>query len=532
MDNKKMKLAGGIFAVYIGIISFFLERLWFDMGSVATHRSAYFLAKAILIIGAYLLFVTIYTFKSSVMFRRILIIYLSLMFLMLLITWPGIWRWDEFFVLDGSKYFVYNSYQHYFTSLFYMASLMIFPFPAGVVIVQILIISVLVGVIIFQLNRHVIKNERLSYLLLIPFLFFPVIDSNLYPLRASLYAFAEVLFLLFLAISAIRIKSENYKISNIMCGSYILLSIVLAVWRSEGLYYAIVAPVIFCVIFHKQMHVIKKIIVFATIVCGSMLLSGYQNRLLYDSIGNQNTIISTLPYIEYVIHDETITGKETELIGKIDKVIDLDVLEEQGGGAIWDSSVSLIREDYTDSEYSEYLKSYASLVFKHLYSFARVQVPVILQANGLKLGTQYVEHTENLFSCEGVYASENVQNIFFGQALTKPIFPGLRRNVVIVLEALLVNDSLIMRLVHRVMYNALIPMLFLFVAMICCLKERNIILGILFGFPLFRAVILAGTIPGSAFMYWYSIYLVGYIYIFVVLLRFLEQRKHLLGRSG
>ncbi|RKD34840.1 hypothetical protein [Lacrimispora algidixylanolytica] len=528
MENKtKAEVAGGLFAIWVGIVSFFAERLWFDMGSVSNHRGAYVFSKILLMTGAYLFFITLRMFKNRVLFRRVFIMYFLFMFLMLLITWPGIWRWDEFFVLDASKYFTYNSYQHYFTSLFYMASLMLFPFPAGVVIMQILIVSVLTAVFVEQINRYLFHNKKIGLLCVIPFLFFPVIDSNLYPLRCSLYAFLEVGLMLFLIISIERLKDVEYKISNKICIGYVSVSIILAVWRSESFYYAMVAPIVFWIVFKKRVNVIKRVIVFFVIFVSSIILSKYQNTLLHDNIGVQNTVISTLPYIEYVVCDKELKIEEAKALETIDKVIDLEILEEKGRGIIWDSSVNLIRVEHTKEAYDKYLKAYAKLVFKHLYSFAKVQVPVVLQANGLKLGTQYVENTENLFSGEGVYVSENLQTTFYNQDLNRSIFPNLRKNVIIVMETLLIKDSFFMKIAHRVTYNAIIPMFFLMGIMGSCLKKRKFLLGILCGLQLLKAVILAGTIPGSAFMYWYSIYLIGYLAIFICLIRLFQVRREL-----
>jgi hypothetical protein len=317
-----------------------------------------------------------------------------------------------------------------------------------------------------------------------------------------------------------------------VCIGYVSVSIILAVWRSESFYYAVVAPIVFWIVFRKRVKVIKRVIVFCVIFVGSMILSRYQNTLLHDNIGVQNTVISTLPYIEYVIYDKELKNEEAKALEMIDKVIDLEILEEKGRGIIWDSSVNLIRVDYTKEAYSKYMKAYAELVFKHLYSFAKVQVPMVFQANGLKLGTQYVENTENLFSGEGVYASENLQMVFYNQDLNRSIFPELRKNVIIVMETLLIKDSFFMKMAHRVTYNAIIPIIFLMGIMGGCLKKRKFLLSVLCGLQLLKAVILAGTIPGSAFMYWYSIYLIGYLAIFICLIRLFQVRRGGLDESN
>ena len=62
--------------------------------------------------------------------------YMLFMMLLLLLTWPGIWRMDEFGILSSSVQLFPHFWQNYITSVFYILALMLLPFPAGVVIVQ------------------------------------------------------------------------------------------------------------------------------------------------------------------------------------------------------------------------------------------------------------------------------------------------------------------------------------------------------------------------------------------------------------
>lgn len=181
--------------------------------------------------------------------------------------------------------------QHYLTSIFYIIALMLFPFPAGVVILQILLISFITTYIISGLNRYFIKNEKLAYLLLIPFLLPPVIDSNLFPLRMSLYAFLEILFLGMIVFEWEKRRNfyeseESKKIPLVFLCYFIIISVLLAVWRLEAFYYIIAAPSIFIIFFREYSNLLQKIIVAAAIILISTAGIKIQNNLLLSTWGD------------------------------------------------------------------------------------------------------------------------------------------------------------------------------------------------------------------------------------------------------
>ena len=63
----------------------------------------------------------------------------------LLIVWPGIWGNDDLAVLSLARTLQPNSWQHFLTSGAFILSLMFVPMPGGVVLVQNLLISAIVG---------------------------------------------------------------------------------------------------------------------------------------------------------------------------------------------------------------------------------------------------------------------------------------------------------------------------------------------------------------------------------------------------
>ena len=77
--------------------------------------------------------------------KRVAFGYFLLMLVLLLLTWPGIWRMDEFGILTSAVQLFPHFWQNYITSVFYIYALMLFPFPAGVILVQIICISLIIA---------------------------------------------------------------------------------------------------------------------------------------------------------------------------------------------------------------------------------------------------------------------------------------------------------------------------------------------------------------------------------------------------
>jgi len=86
--------------------------------------------------------------KADRRFVKFTLIYFGINLLLLLLVWPGIWRMDEFGILSNAVRLQPVFWQNYLTSLFYVFSLMLLPFPSGVIIVQMAVCSLVVGYIL------------------------------------------------------------------------------------------------------------------------------------------------------------------------------------------------------------------------------------------------------------------------------------------------------------------------------------------------------------------------------------------------
>ena len=158
---------------------------------------------------------------------------------LLLLTWPGIWRMDEFGILNSATMLLPVFWQNYLTSLFYVFSLMLIPIPSGVIIVQCALISLIVGYVV---NVFVKNWGRLGLLAFVPCLFLPVLDSDLSPMRMSIYGFLE-LFLLVL------LWEKKKSFADRGWGFLCILVAVVTAWRTEAVYYFVMFPLLLVILY-------------------------------------------------------------------------------------------------------------------------------------------------------------------------------------------------------------------------------------------------------------------------------------------
>lgn len=523
MNRKKYMLSITI-ALYFWVASFFLERLWFDIGYIKLTNKVYVVSKIMLLVILMVIsFTSIYIInkleRNSIYFQffiKIFILYFAIMFLILLLTWPGIWRWDEIWILNGSQYFQLNSYQHFLTSYFYIISLMMIPFPAGVVISQIIVISLIIACVIVLINKYFISSRKICYLLLIPFMFFAVIDSNLYPIRSTLYAYIELLFI----ISVISIyKKHNTDKKDLEWKEiifFILLTIILAVWRTEGFYYAILGPIILLVFFWKNSFFTKKVVLVLLIFSLACLGKHYQDQLSSKAIGDQNIVISCLNYIEYVINNEKLANGSKNHLNKIEKVINLKVLKEKGQAVIWDSKMNLLKTgEYTRTDFKKFELAYIKMVISNPIEFIKCQKNKFLIANGIIKGEQFIEDPSMMYHPESeIYNNDSVKEAFYNKSLNWASSVKIRTSIIRFIEHKNKNG-----------YNGIIPMIALIFNVVYFLKKKYFKIAFLLCLPIIRIPLIFSTSPGSSFMYYFSIYIIGYFTLFVFIGRKLERAQ-------
>lgn len=527
-----------IIALLHWVISFFTDTIIFNyvkwdtssMTGVVKMMITYGckLAFLLLLIGLYCgLYAIIKSYKRNRKVRKWVqfsAFYLLLMLLLLLLTWPGIWRMDEFGILKSARELYPLFWQNYLTSAFYIMGMMLVPIPAGVIILQIILIAAIVGFLLTMADTWS-NHSKWTYLMYIPFLMLPVLDSNLYPMRMSVYAFLELLWVAVLYDMAISKQTITKK--RILLTA--LLGAVITVWRTEAIYYVIAAPIIVIVLLYKKLgrKQIKQFIL--SFLLFTLILGIPQQVGNKMTSGDQYEITSLILPITPLVEQAHVNGDTTEL-SAIDKVLNTELLlqgYEAGdtGIQIFWSHSDLVRTGYTGSDYKQFKKAYNRLISKYPSVFLKERVETFANSNNL------LSNTTEIFTADW---SPNYPYFRENYKANIPVSNEMRSAVIKFIECRNQDDYESLNSFYPVFYNFLLPLAFLFVLFLVLLAKRKWGYALLLGGVGAKVPLIFLTAPSRLFMYYYSIYVIGYAVFFFGILKFLTKTnlgKRLTGNN-
>ena len=530
--KQKVHGIATVIAILHWLSSFFTDKLIFEyaLWEVGTTGNGIKdVIKTILAIGtkAIWLFVLIllwnklfsYIKKREFGVLRYALIYFVIEWILLILVWPGIWRMDEFGVLNASLQLMPHFWQNYLTSIWYVFSLMLFPFPSGVILVQCGIIALIVGYLLNLIEqKKIFKHGWMIYLCFTPFLLLPVLDSNLYPVRLGIYAFLELLM-----IGLLYFKQDDPQ-EKIPFGLLIIGALVTVI-RAEAIYYVLVFPIVLILFFrtrNKKPEIIKWILIYVgfTLLLWTPQKIGesFQSKDKYDIT---SMILPLVPMVE-----EASTKPEcASLLDEIDKVLDVDSLLEgarqnKSGISIFWSNENLVREEYTKKDYATFKAAYYKLILKCPTAFFKERTKTFLESQDL------LEDTTTLFSSSG-----NANHEKFRQyPLAMPISKDLRNQVISILELREFGKYDHKLKGYSILYSVQIPLLFLICLGFLLVWKKKWKEACLIGAVCIKGVLVFLTAPSRLFMYYYPIYLVGVAVGGFVLFRAIDQHSLLFER--
>ncbi|MCR5282015.1 MAG: hypothetical protein K6E18_01485 [Lachnospiraceae bacterium] len=594
----KANKAAVICALIHYLIGFFTDRLIFQYVVFDTSDRLQTL-KSIETIGVKVIYLLLLLFlwqglfwfftKADVLFRRIAIGYFILNVLFLILTWPGIWRMDEFGILSSATHLYPNFWQNYLTSVFYIYALMLIPVPAGVILCQQAVISLMVSHIICMAiedadrdrsalwktvensseklpdnspggsvgpdgQSRMIGNKNAGFpsksvlLLIIPFVMFPVLDSSLYPMRVSIWAFLELTVLsssYFLykqrrreesaakskdpaSSDAKKLTEEDKKLSDdfsttsvLGCGksaNYIavicVMAAVLAVWRAEAIYYLIFFPALLVLIAKDRkaaalkreilLFLIAFVILFVPQKVGEKITSGSQYEL--------TSMVLPLTELIRTAHENK-DQEDAALLAQIDRVIDTDLVvseagrEKNGIQLFW--SEPGFQRTYQDEDFAACKAAYRQLIIKYPMVFIKERWTTFLDSSDLLMDTtQLFRDTENA----------NYRQ-FRTYPLSGPILEQVRTAAVCFLEQRRpgrYNEKLPWA---DAVYSVIPPLVLAALLWILLAGRKKWAACFWILCSVIKVPLVFLTAPSRLFMYYYPVYLFGYCVIFYVIFR-------------
>ena len=442
--------------------------------------------------------------KDSVAVQRILYggIYGIVLTVILILVWPGIWRTDEFGILGnvvaGQMYW----WQHFLTSVFYMLSFMLLPFPTGVILVQIVIVSAGVGYFV-QTIGDMLGLKKWKALLYLPFILPPVILFQLYPMRLTLYAMLEIVLVCFLLERVKHNKDFSWKDMFFLVAATVLLSN----WRSEGIYYIVLLPVIVFVVIKGKKQYKKYMFYLVSTTIGFVAVWMFQSNGLKTERNDAYEITayaqSLVPLMNKAYEDGDSDGLAVvDHVVSVEEILQATKEGKNGIECFW--SGYMTSKEYTDDQFADFKKQYVTWICKYpdIYMKERLQ--------------NFLTSYEQTNPTDNLKDETNIPFVYFLMMFshTEPLFPEIRAMLIHFME-------------HKIWYANWIPILALAVMFFYQLR-RNKIAALLIFSILVRVPLVFLTAPDNYFMYYYSMYVAGNIailYMILCLMRKIKKKK-------
>lgn len=453
---------------------------------------------------------------------RISAVYLLFMMVFFILIYPGHWVHDEFIVLNSVKNYSLFAWQNYFTNIYYTFCLYIIPTGVGIVLLQNIFISLVIGYIIGGL-KEVFKNKKLWYFLFLPFILFPIVINNLYPLRLTIYSYIELLFIGRLILLHFKVIKINNPYLELFINSALITIIVF--WRSEAFYYLLLLPfiVIQLGIFNKQS--IKKLTTYCKIIPAIIvILTGYAINQ-YTSNPDYNLPVLATPLSTMV--QKPLKGKNIQQdLNVIDQTLDLSVLKEHPSceeSPLWYGA----KRPTAPINRSALYKSFIYVVANNPASFIKNRTCTFLADNSFTSTNNLpiVGLYDNVKSIDAMNASSEFMYFTETNYASTPISQNIRNIFTKIL--LMVDGNGKMTPLGHVLWNSIPAILLIILSLIYCIVNRKKFWIFIICLILARVIMLFLTSPARYFMYYLPVYMNGYFVVMVLLLKYIDGKlKH------
>ena len=425
--------------------------------------------------------------------------YFAFMSIFWLLTWPGIFKGDEFYVIQSAKNFTLSGGQSGLTSIFYIVSLLFFPSMATITFVQLLIICTIFAVLIHDMNE-IVSGKR-KYLLYVPFVLLPVIDGNLFTLRATLVSW---LFLFVICKLYYLIKTDRMTMKYAIFLS--VLSGLLIAWRSEYIYMILLLP--FTLWFLKKINV-KRALVLCVICFISYSLFQIPNKIALNGSNKYPISLVLNPIANLFTEVETLKGPSVyDDVMEINKLVDAALLRQSASvrniSQYWN-----IPEVLPEEQLSSFMKASLRLIVYNPGKFLKYRWQTFAYTNGLY--PDRVNHPCGTVDSinQLVYYDMDYKTMFV--FMNPPLGQKLREKTISVLACRTYGQE-------EIKTNALLPVFYNCIPVIVCMlvlfvlscRKKDKLNAMLVLIISAQVVLIFLTAPAMFFMYYFCFYLSGY----------------------
>lgn len=432
---------------------------------------------------------------------KFFLIYFTLMAILLICVWPGIWVWDEFWIYQSAVNLKMGFWHHYLTSIFYTLSLMILPFAGGIILVQLFIISLIVSYIIVDLSQR----TKYYYIVLWVFLFPPVLLYNVYPMRVTLYSFIllYVLYYIYYDLNSRKIIRFFDFLPLLVCMP------IVAVWRSEGI---VILPFILLLLLMSCRKKIFNLYLYYNLI-GILLLVFILNfpQSKWNDQNKDYTITAFLNPLSMMLQHDNLVGY-AELEKKLSALVDLDVLKENADyretPVFWDHKKELFISN-DNEDFKKFKSAYFQLVIRNPLIFFKARNKTFWATSGM---TNDVGRRVRSGAFDFDQRTESMIEEFRKYNALNESLPGLGRTTIIhVLEGSNPHNPKKTLFSFHVFWNLVIMFVCLFILTLISLIRKDIQFFLVCTILWALSTGIYATAPASYFMYYFPIYLSTYV---------------------
>ena len=371
-------------------------------------------------------------------------------------------------IVPGDEANIYNAaisgypFLFVYTSFVDMVAMMVFPFDGGVMLFRIIFSSAIVGYAVYRVNKH--YNTSLGYLLLFFFYLPTVLFQQLNLHRMQWYAFLYLFFLIKLYFDSKEdISSKKDVVISLMAMS------LLTVWRREGIYLFVLGTILLILAYQ---------------------ITGEKRRYAILFI----LFVEILVYIPPVISMEVNQGK---LVGE-------DV----------QTTTSVFVWEYTEGTFDYEKCADEWKIANEVLDFEVIDRLKEKYGDAMHLEQYYLWQ-------EGFIALKSEWDDVNWNEFNKAAVSIMIKNPLGYIKSRL---SVFLKLQGR-LSNLLIPSLIILIAFAVGCMKKNGVVSIACGGLLIHEVITIGAMPAMYFKYFYHIYIIGYVIIFVAIIKKLSYKR-------
>ena len=499
------------------LFSFFSDRFFFDFNNI--NYLNYIIIKIILFIVLFMFwnvgvqYIIKYYDKYKTLYKAFLI-YLIIIFFMFLLAYPGTW-----FGNDLTQ--IYNSVQtcdfyywlHYLTSLFYILSYMFLPITCAPIIFQLILYAITFAYIFYKVNDDVKSNYK--WLFLIIFLLPHTIFYTFYVNRMTLVG---ILYLLLMSIMFFDCKRKT-KLTKQKFVLLTFLSTFISCIRSETIILILFVPIIIMYTYHNGID-LKSVVKYYIIFILSFILISMPQRI-HDSLelkksgvpSDRNLPIFVMPFSNMLnYNDFEISDSELRIIDKVLNVKDMKKYSSYNDTICMWLSEECVRKYNTD-EYNDFKKTAIKVLLNNKKQYMYVRYNVFIASSSIN---------GDFFTNFDLYKS-NDQTIYDRRDTNLIFSYKIRRIFYKIIEGKTNNG--IYNELYKKTNNLLIPIIAIICAFIYSIYKRKITNSLITGSLICNGLIVFLTAPGGYFMYYFSLYLLGWFFIVYFLYKKLANKR-------